>query len=45
VEGSVLGRGFTSEVALGYPLALHGQVINNCPDRTLTRGDEVRSAP
>ncbi|RHW27447.1 hypothetical protein D0Z08_09900 [Nocardioides immobilis] len=42
VEGSVLGRGFDTEVALAYPLALHGQIINTCPDRTLTRGDDVR---
>lgn len=42
VEGSVLGRGFDTEVTLAYPLALHGQVINHCPDRTLTRGDDVR---
>lgn len=42
VEGSVLGRGFDTEVALAFPLALHGQIINTCPDRTLTRGDDVR---
>lgn len=42
VEGSVLRRGFESEIGLAFPIALHGQVINNCPDRTLTRGDEVR---
>jgi len=42
VEGSVLRRGFSTEAALAFPIALHGQVINNCPDRTLTRGDEVR---
>lgn len=42
VEGSVFGRGFEREVTLTYPIALHGQVINNCPDRTLTRGDDVR---
>lgn len=42
VEGSVVGRGFDSEVTLAYPLAIHGQIINNCPDRTLTRGDDVR---
>jgi hypothetical protein len=42
VAGSVLGRGFDREVSLSYPLALHGQVINNCPDRTLVRGDDVR---
>ena len=42
VEGSVLGRGFESEVELAFPVAVHGQVINNCPDRTLTRGDDVR---
>ncbi|MFC5727335.1 MULTISPECIES: hypothetical protein [Nocardioides] len=42
VAGSVLGRGFESEVTLAHPLVVHGQVINNCPDRTLTRGDDVR---
>jgi hypothetical protein len=42
VVGSVLGREFEREVALTSPLALHGQIINNCPDRTLTRGDDVR---
>lgn len=42
VTGSVLGRGFESEVTLAHPLVVHGQVINNCPDRTLTRGDDVR---
>ncbi|WP_322937185.1 hypothetical protein [Nocardioides bizhenqiangii] len=42
LAGSVLGREFERELALEYPLALHGQIINNCPDRTLTRGDDVR---
>ena len=42
VEGSVLGRGFNRELELEYPIALHGQVIRNCPDRTLVRGDDVR---
>lgn len=42
IAGSVLGRGFDREVALSSPLALHGQIINDCPDRTLTRGDDVR---
>lgn len=42
VGGSVLGRDFAREIAFTSPLALHGQVINNCPDRTLTRGDDVR---
>lgn len=42
VVGSALGREFEREVALAYPLALHGQVINTCPDRTLVRGDDVR---
>lgn len=42
VEGSVLGRDFDDEVRLAYPLALHGQVIGTCPDRTLVRGDDVR---
>ena len=38
----MLGRGFERDLALEHPLALHGQIINNCPDRTLTRGDDVR---
>lgn len=42
LEGSVLGRGFSSTVNLAYPIALHGQIINTCPDRTLTRGDDAR---
>lgn len=42
VGGSVLGRDFRTELALAFPLALHGQVIGDCPDRTLARGDEVR---
>lgn len=42
VEGSVLGRGFDDVVELSYPIALHGQVIGTCPDRTLIRGDDVR---
>lgn len=42
VAGSVLGREFDRELSLAYPLVLHGQTINSCPDRTLTRGDDVR---
>ena len=42
LTGSVLGREFEREVTLEHPLALHGQIINACPDRTLTRGDDVR---
>ncbi len=42
VDGSVLRRGFDRELALELPIALHGQVIRNCPDRTLVRGDDVR---
>lgn len=42
VAGSVLGREFERELSLASPLALHGQIINSCPDRTLTRGDDVR---
>lgn len=42
VEGSALGRGFDREIELAYPLAVHGQVIGTCPDRTLVRGDDVR---
>jgi hypothetical protein len=42
VSGSALGREFTEPVALARPLAVHGQVILDCPDRTLVRGDDVR---
>lgn len=42
VEGSTLGREFRSEVEFAHPLAVHGQVILDCPDRTLVRGDDVR---
>jgi hypothetical protein len=42
VAGSVLGREFERELSFAVPLAVHGQVINTCPDRTLTRGDDVR---
>lgn len=42
VTGSVLGRGLTETVTLARPLAVHGQVILGCPDRTLVRGDDVR---
>ncbi|KAA1427584.1 hypothetical protein [Nocardioides antri] len=42
VIGSVLGRDFEETVTLGRPIVLHGQVINDCPDRTLRRGDDVR---
>jgi hypothetical protein len=42
IEGSTLGRHFDDEVTLASPLALHGQVIGTCPDRTLVRGDDVR---
>jgi hypothetical protein len=42
LEGSTLGRDFDDEVTLAYPIALHGQVILTCPDRTLVRGDDTR---
>lgn len=42
ISGTTLGRGFEHRIALNPPLALHGQVILNCPDRTLVRGDDVR---
>jgi hypothetical protein len=42
VAGSVLGRRLTETVGLGRPLVVHGQVILDCPDRTLVRGDDVR---
>ncbi|PVG83651.1 hypothetical protein DDE18_04815 [Nocardioides gansuensis] len=42
VSGSTLGRDFTRSVPLAFPLAVHGQVILDCPDRTLVRGDDVR---
>lgn len=40
LEGSVLGRGFEEDVAFDYPVVLHGQVILDCPDRTLIRSDD-----
>lgn len=42
VWGHTLGRGFTEEVTLSRPVVVHGQVIVNCPDRTLVRGDDRR---
>jgi len=42
VTGSVLGRGFSDDVPLAEALVVHGQVILDCPDRTLVRGDDVR---
>lgn len=43
VTGTALGRGFTRTVDVEAPLTVHGQVIVNCPDRTLVRGDDVRA--
>lgn len=40
VEGSTLGRRFEEEVRFAYPVVLHGQVILDCPDRTLRRDDD-----
>ena len=40
--GSVLGRPVTRTVDLAVPLVVHSQVILNCPDRTLVRGDDRR---
>ncbi len=42
VTGTALGRGFTRPLRLETPVAVHGQVILDCPDRTLVRGDDVR---
>jgi len=42
VAGSVLGRPVTRTVDLAVPLVVHSQVILNCPDRTLVRGDDRR---
>ena len=42
VSGSVLGRPVTRTVDLAVPLVVHSQVILNCPDRTLVRGDDRR---
>lgn len=42
VEGSTLGRDLTTEVPLAEQLVVHGQVILDCPDRTLVRGDDLR---
>lgn len=42
VGGSTLGREFTVDVPLAEQLVVHGQVILDCPDRTLVRGDDRR---
>lgn len=42
VTGTVLGREVTRTVTLATPLVVHSQVILNCPERTLTRGDDRR---
>lgn len=40
LSGSVLGRGVDTDLELDFPIALHGQVILDCPDRTLRRDDD-----
>lgn len=42
LTGSTLGREWTQDLALSEPLVVHSQVIGNCPDRTLVRGDDRR---
>lgn len=42
LDGSVIGRDWHQDVALAQPVAVHSQVIGNCPDRTLVRGDDTR---
>lgn len=42
ITGSTLGRDFSTVVTLSEPLVVHGQVILDCPDRTLVRGDDRR---
>lgn len=42
VTGTVLGREVTRTVDLATPLMVHSQVILNCPERTLVRGDDRR---
>ena len=42
VSGSTAGREWTRDVELTEPLVVHSQVIGNCPDRTLVRGDDTR---
>lgn len=42
VSGTVLGRETSVLVDLAVPLVVHSQVILNCPERTLVRGDDVR---
>lgn len=42
VTGSTLGRDVTTAVSLAEQLVVHGQVILDCPDRTLVRGDDLR---
>lgn len=40
LRGSVLGRGLATDLTLDFPIVLHGQVILDCPDRTLRRDDD-----
>ena len=42
VTGTVLGREVTRTIDLTVPMVVHSQVIMNCPDRTLIRGDDRR---
>lgn len=42
VTGQVLGRSFHEVATFDHPFAVHSQVILDCPDRTLARGDDVR---
>lgn len=42
VSGTVLGRETSVLVDLEVPLVVHSQVILDCPERTLVRGDDVR---
>lgn len=45
IAGTALGREFRTEITLARPVTVHGQVILDCPDRTLVRGDDQRDEP
>lgn len=42
LSGATVGRAWSQQLRLEEPLIVHSQVINNCPDRTLVRGDDTR---
>lgn len=42
VTGEVLGRDVVEQVHFAVPVVVHSQIILQCPDRTLVRGDDRR---